>query len=53
MTPRLADSGRWVLVRALTTQVRGIREHFMGRLSESQLLAAAALEVISGPKRPH
>lgn len=42
------------LRRAAKTHLRGIREHFTGQLSESQLRAvAAALERITGPHAPH
>lgn len=51
---RLTDDGRSVVRRAARTHLRGIREHFTGRLSEDQLNAVAdALETISGTHRPH
>ena len=54
MLARLTDRGRQVLRRAARTHLRGIREHFTGRLSQAQLRnVAAALEAITGPHRPH
>jgi DNA-binding MarR family transcriptional regulator len=51
---RLTDRGRHLLRRAARTHLRGIREHFTGRVSEAQLRnVASALEVITGPHRPH
>ena len=51
---RLTDRGRRVIRQAAGTHLRGIREHFTGRLSEAQLHnLAAALETITGPHRPH
>jgi DNA-binding MarR family transcriptional regulator len=51
---RLTDKGRDLLRRASNTHLRGISEHFTGRLTETQLRqVAAALEVISGPHKPH
>jgi DNA-binding MarR family transcriptional regulator len=51
---QLTSQGRHVLRRAALTHLRGIREHFTGRLTPAQLRAVAdALEVISGPHRPH
>jgi DNA-binding MarR family transcriptional regulator len=51
---QLTDRGRQVLRRAAKTHLRGIREHFTGRLSEGQLRAlASALEVIAGSHEPH
>jgi DNA-binding MarR family transcriptional regulator len=51
---RLTSRGRQRLRRAARTHLRGIREHFSGRLSQAQLRSvAAALEVITGPHRPH
>jgi DNA-binding MarR family transcriptional regulator len=50
----LTPAGRRLLRRAAVTHLRGVREHFTGRLSETQLLeVAAALEVISGPHQEH
>jgi DNA-binding MarR family transcriptional regulator len=54
MLARLTDRGREVLRRAARTHLRGIREHFTGRLSEGQLRnVASALEAITGPHEPH
>jgi DNA-binding MarR family transcriptional regulator len=54
MLARLTDQGRDVLRRAATTHLRGIREHFTGRLDERQLRTIAlTLEAIAGPHRPH
>lgn len=54
MLVRLTASGRGLVRRAAATHLRGIREHFTGRLSQHQLRALAdALEVITGPHRPH
>lgn len=54
MLARLTDRGREVLRRAARTHLRGIREHFSGRLSEAQLRnVASALEVVTGPHEPH
>lgn len=51
---RLTDVGRRLVRRAARTHLRGIREHFSGRLNTEQLEhVAAALETISGPHRPH
>ena len=51
---RLTPSGRRLVRRAARTHLRGIREHFTGRLSELQLRhVAEGLEVITGPHRPH
>jgi DNA-binding MarR family transcriptional regulator len=51
---RLTDRGRQVLRRAARTHLRGIREHFTGRLSQAQLRSvASALESIAGPHVPH
>ena len=51
---RLTDAGRDKVRRAARTHLRGIREHFTGRLSEAQLRAVAgALQVITGPHVPH
>lgn len=50
----LTDEGRSVLRRAARTHLRGIREHFTGRLGPAQLRnVASALEAITGPHRPH
>jgi DNA-binding MarR family transcriptional regulator len=54
MLARLTDNGRQVLRKAARTHVRGIREHFTGRLSQAQLRnVASALETIAGPHQPH
>ena len=54
MLARLTEPGRRLLLRAARTHLRGIREHYTGRLSEEQLEAVAeGLEAISGPHRPH
>jgi DNA-binding MarR family transcriptional regulator len=51
---RLTDAGMKRVRTAARTHLRGIREHFTGRLSEAQLRnLAAALEVITGPHVPH
>jgi len=51
---RLTTRGRQVVRQAARTHLRGIREHFTGRLSEAQLRnVASALETITGPHRPH
>lgn len=50
----LTDQGKRRLRRAARTHLKGIREHFTGRLSAVQLRQlASALEVIAGPHRPH
>ncbi|HJP65855.1 MAG TPA: MarR family transcriptional regulator, partial [Actinomycetota bacterium] len=54
MLVRSTDRGRQVLRRAARTHLRGIREHFTGRLSTAQLRSvAASLETIAGPHLPH
>ncbi len=51
---RLTDRGHRTLLRAARTHLRGIREHFTGRLSPAQLRnVASALETIAGPHKPH
>jgi DNA-binding MarR family transcriptional regulator len=51
---RLTDEGRRRLRAAARTHLRGIREHFTGSLSATQLrTVASALEVIAGPHEPH
>ena len=51
---RLTDTGRECVKRAAKTHLRGVREHFTGRLSERQLRqVATALQVITGPHQPH
>lgn len=50
----LTPAGTQGLRRAATTHLRGIRQHFTGRLDESQLLGVAeGLEAITGPHVPH
>jgi DNA-binding MarR family transcriptional regulator len=50
----LTEQGRDAVKRAARTHLRGVREHFTGRLSEAQLRqVATALQVITGPHRPH
>ena len=54
MLARLTDRGRHVLKLAARTHLRGIREHFTGRLSQEQLQRIASiLETITGPHEPH
>jgi DNA-binding MarR family transcriptional regulator len=54
MLAQLTAKGRQVLRQAVRTHLRGIREHFTGQLSETQLRnLAAALERITGPHQPH
>ncbi|MBA3360721.1 MAG: MarR family winged helix-turn-helix transcriptional regulator [Acidimicrobiia bacterium] len=54
MLARLTEYGRQVLRRAAQTHLRGIREHYTGRLTDKQLRdVASALEVITGPHQPH
>ena len=51
---RLTESGLDKVRKAARTHLSGIRRHFTGRLSRAQLRnVAAALQVISGPHRPH
>jgi DNA-binding MarR family transcriptional regulator len=50
----LTDRGRGQLRRAARTHLRGIREHFTGRLTDAQLRSVASgLETIAGPHVPH
>jgi DNA-binding MarR family transcriptional regulator len=50
----LTGQGRDLLRRAAQTHLRGIRQHFTGRLSQAQLRnVASALQVICGPHEPH
>jgi DNA-binding MarR family transcriptional regulator len=50
----LTKAGRRAVRRAAPTHLRGIRRHYTGRLSKSQLGdVAAALEVITGAHDPH
>jgi DNA-binding MarR family transcriptional regulator len=54
MIAHLTESGRQLLRRAARTHLRGIREHFTARLTETQLRnVASALEAITGPHEPH
>jgi DNA-binding MarR family transcriptional regulator len=51
---RLTERGRHVVRQAARTHLRGIRDHFTGRLSQAQLRnLASALETITGPHQPH
>jgi DNA-binding MarR family transcriptional regulator len=51
---RLTPRGRGLVRRAAVVHLRGIREHFAGRLTDDQMRAVAtALEVITGPHQPH
>jgi DNA-binding MarR family transcriptional regulator len=51
---RLTAQGHELLRKAAQTHVRGIRQHFTGRLNQRQLRAVAeALAVIAGPHKPH
>jgi DNA-binding MarR family transcriptional regulator len=51
---RLTDRGRERLRLAARTHLQGIRQHFTGPLSETQLRnVASALETITGPHQPH
>lgn len=51
---QLTPTGLDTVRRAARTHLRGIREHFTGRLSQEQLRAvASSLEVITGPHVPH
>ena len=50
----LTDRGRQRVRAAARTHLRGIREHFTGRLSGAKLRSvASALETIVGPHEPH
>jgi len=50
----LTAEGRERLKAAARTHLRGIRQHFTGRLTPAQLRnVAAALQVITGPHEPH
>ena len=50
----LTAIGREKVRRAAQTHLRGIREHFTGRLTEAQLRSvASALQVVTGPHVPH
>jgi DNA-binding MarR family transcriptional regulator len=51
---QLTTAGHAIVRRAARTHLRGIREHFTGRLTERQLRQiVSALQVITGPHRPH
>jgi DNA-binding MarR family transcriptional regulator len=51
---RLTDRGRRIVRQAARTHLRGIRDHFTGRLNQAQLRnIASALETITGPHQPH
>jgi DNA-binding MarR family transcriptional regulator len=50
----LTPKGFAHLKRASATHLRGVREHFTGKLSDAQLRAVAAgLEAAAGPHQPH
>src|SRR5918996_5197595 len=50
----LTERGRTRVRAAADTHLRGIREHFTGRLSQAQLRSvASALGAIAGPHEPH
>lgn len=54
MLVQLTDQGRQLLRRAARTHLRGIREHFTGRLDQDRLGDVAdALEAVAGPHAPH
>jgi DNA-binding MarR family transcriptional regulator len=54
MLVTLTEKGRRLVRRAAGSHLRGIRQHFTGRLTQRQLReVAAALEVIAGPHEPH
>jgi DNA-binding MarR family transcriptional regulator len=51
---RLTDAGLKRVRTAASTHLRGIRQHFTGQLTETQLRhLASALKVITGPHTPH
>lgn len=51
---QLTATGLELVRLAARTHLRGIREHFTGRLTTAQLReVASALEVITGPHVPH
>jgi DNA-binding MarR family transcriptional regulator len=51
---RLTARGQERLRRAARTHLQGIRQHFTGRLSRTQLRnVSSALETITGPHEPH
>ena len=50
----LTPAGVRLIRTAARTHLRGIREHFTGRLSRRQMVeVASALEAIAGPHAPH
>ncbi|HEX8100682.1 MAG TPA: MarR family transcriptional regulator [Actinomycetota bacterium] len=50
----LTDKGRDRVRKAANVHLRGIREHFSGRLTKTQLRnVASALQIIAGPHEPH
>jgi len=50
----LTEKGLERVRKAAQTHLRGIRQHFTARLSAAQLRSvAAALQVITGPHKPH
>ena len=50
----LTPKGLALLKRASASHLRGIREHFTGKLSDAQLRGVAAgLERVTGPHEPH
>jgi DNA-binding MarR family transcriptional regulator len=54
MLVQLTEEGRQILRQAARTHLRGIREHFTGRLNAKQLHeVASALEVVTGPHQAH
>jgi DNA-binding MarR family transcriptional regulator len=54
MLATLTDAGRRRVRRAARTHLRGIREHFTGRLTPTQVDdVATALEAIAGAHEPH
>jgi len=54
MLATLTDAGRRRVRRAARTHLRGIREHFTGRLTPTQVDdVATALEAIAGVHEPH
>ena len=54
MLATLTDAGRRRVRRAAHTHLRGIRQHFTGRLTPSQVDdVATALEAIAGAHEPH
>ena len=51
---QLTDAGHDRVRQAAQTHLRGIREHFTGRLTNSQLRhVTEALQIITGPHQPH